>query len=221
MRSIGWKIFAVLAVITMLAGGSVVSATPIAANGTFGYVPIGDTTMTGSTLGSATSVTIPSSEIINTLPSTFLGNPNDFASLLALAQSVTVAPLTLNTQSINGGFNSESHTAYLTFSSGTTPAGRFTFDMSSIKWASSGDNELDFAALGTFHDSQGTYGDQSADISASFTRTTQGGTINASFTFETPATVSDVPEPASLTLLGIGAACLLGYGIRRKTTTVA
>jgi hypothetical protein len=42
---------------------------------------------------------------------------------------------------------------------------------------------------------------------------TSAGTV----TFTSSPAVSGVPEPASLTLLGIGALCSLGYGWRRRT----
>ena len=152
MRSTGWKVLGELTVaVAMLAGGDA-SADPL--NGTFGYVPIGSTTFTPpGNIGTATSVTIPSTEIVNTIPTTFLGKPNDFFSgpaSFALGNSVTVNPLTLSPMFVNDGlFHPEVLSGYLTFASGTTPADRFVFDMSSIRWASSGPQELDFAALGT------------------------------------------------------------------------
>ena len=132
---------------------------------------------------------------------------------------MTVNPLTLSPMFVNDGlFHPEVLPAYLTFASGSTPANRFVFDMSSIRWASSGPQELDFAALGTLHDTAGVFMDQAADISGSFTQTSQGGSVNASFMFDSPATITPtaVPEPTSLTLLGIGVTSLIGYGIRRK-----
>jgi hypothetical protein len=152
MRIMGWKALGVLTVaVAMLAGGKA-SAEMI--NATFGYVPIGSTTfIPPGNVGTATSVTVPATEIVNTIPTTFLGKPNDFFSgpaSFALGNSVTVNPLTLSPMFVNDGlFHPEVLSGYLTFASGTTPANRFVFDMSSIRWASSGPQELDFAALGT------------------------------------------------------------------------
>ena len=220
-----WFGMAALAVAVVLLAGGDASADPL--NGTFGYVPIGSTTFAPpGDIGTATSVTIPSTEIVNTIPATFLGNPNAFFSgpaSYSTGANVTVSPLTLNPMGVNDHtFHPEVLPAYLTFASGTggsTPANRFVFSMSSIRWNSSGPQELDFAALGTVHDTAGIFTDQTSDISGSFTQTTMGGSVNASFTFETPATISAAtaaPEPASLTLLGLGALGLLGYGWRKR-----
>jgi hypothetical protein len=224
MRIPGWKVLGVLTVAVAMLASPPASADPI--NGTFGYVPIGSTTFTPpGNIGTATSVMIPPTEVVNTIPPTFLGNPNAFASGPAsffLGASVTVSPLTLNPMSVNDGmFHPEVLPAYLTFASGTggtTPANRFVFSMSSIRWASSGPQELDFAALGTLHDTAGVFMDQRSDLSGSFTQPSMGGPVNASFTFETPAQITPpgVPEPASLTLLGLGAAGMMGYAWRRR-----
>jgi len=150
-----WFGMAALAVAVVLLAGGDASADPL--NGTFGYVPIGSTTFAPpGDIGTATSVTIPSTEIVNTIPATFLGNPNAFFSgpaSYSTGANVTVSPLTLSPMFVNDHtFHPEVLPAYLTFASGTggsTPANRFVFSMSSIRWNSSGPQELDFAALGT------------------------------------------------------------------------
>jgi hypothetical protein len=202
------------------------------ANATFGYVPFGSTTFTGANLGSATSITIPGLELVNNLPPMFLGNPNNFnggPNGFSLASTVTVNPLTLNPMFIGDGiFHNLNLPNYATFAGGgggSTPANRYTFSVTSIRWDSSNPNEIDFIALGIFHDSNGTFANDSADISGSFTTTGVGNppTVNTSFTFETPTTITTgAPEPATVTLLGFGAVVsLVGYGVRRRKLAAA
>ena len=69
MHNMGWKALGVLTVAVAMLAGDNASAEPI--NATFGYVPIGSTTFTPpGNIGTATSVTIPASEIVNTIPTT-------------------------------------------------------------------------------------------------------------------------------------------------------
>src|SRR5262245_57855672 len=91
-----------IAAAVLLSGGAAQAGLTL--NATFGYVPVGDSSFAGASLGSATSVTIAGLDEVNTVPSTYLGNPNDFfsgANAVSLGDSVTVNPLTLNVSNIN------------------------------------------------------------------------------------------------------------------------
>jgi hypothetical protein len=163
-------------------------------------------------------VTIPALESVNTVPPTYLGNPNDFfagASAINVGDSVTISALTLNPTNINGGLTTLVLPNYLIASSGSSPANRYEFSMSSIRWSSSAATDLSFVAFGTFHDTAGVFSDNAASISGSFT-TTGTGSVNASFTFDTPPAPNLItPEPATATLCFIGMVGIGGYLIRR------
>lgn len=183
-------------------------------NGTFGYVPIGDIayTPTNASISTATTVTIPSSEVVNTVPLTYLGQPNNLVGLVSPGDGVTVDPLVLPT--ISGpSFISN----YMTFT--IDDGSRFEYDMVSIIWTSSAVSNLSFNSQGTFRDTLGVYDPAAASLSGSFTQTGgDTGTVNASFTFASPPSPSAVPEPGSFVLMlgmfgGVGA---LGLWNRRR-----
>jgi hypothetical protein len=185
-------------------------------NGTFGYVPSGDASFTGPTLGSATSVTVLNNDSINTIPATYLGNPNDFASggaaPLALSDTVVVSPLTWATPP---GITAVNLVNLLTFSSGTTPADRFEFSATKEIVGSSGTNELTVAFVGTLHDSAGVFGDNNASLVYSFN---DNGAINYSATFSTPSIIVNVPEVfGGLTVLVSFATCGMLTLLRRRS----
>ncbi len=161
-------------------------------NGTFGYGPLGDLAYipSGSPISAATFVTIPSTELVNTVPGTYLGNPNLFGGLVALGDSITVSPLTLSTTS-----GPSILPDYIIFE------GRFHYSMASIVWTTSAVSNLSFNSQGTFHDANGVYNDALASLSGSFTQTGgSSGTVNGSFTFATPPGPA-VPEPATYVLM--------------------
>ena len=217
------RLFSMLAVVGALAFAQPAQAGPLL-NGTFGYVPLGGaTTYTGASLGAATtSVTLPSNEIINTLPPTFLGNPNDFAAggaaPLALSQTVVLNPLTISTLGlVNTGLQVVNLPQYLTFSSGTSPANRFQFSATSIMVTSSGTGNLAIGLLGTIHDVANVFSDNSASVSYSFTQTVPGSAVNGSATFATPQDVLVSPEPSTLGLAGLAVVAGLAAVRRRRT----
>lgn len=219
-RSLFAGLFAALALTSL---GSNAQAA-VLLNATFGFAPLGSTTYTGATLGSATSVTIPGFEQINNLPATYLGMQNDFAagglSPLALGQTVTVNPLTLTVSGINAGFQAASLGTYLTFSSGTTPAFRYAFSGTSIRFSSSTPGDLAVDIVGTIRDTAGVFMDSTANVSFAFTQTTPTSATNFSATFSTPSAIippgNPVPEPATIGMAGTAAFLGLGYMIRKR-----
>jgi len=174
-------------------------------NGTFGFVPIGGevTFSPGTAIGSATSVSIPSDDIINSTPALFLGSPNEFISLLG--SSVTITPLSLAIPPVSP------ITPFLTFG----PGGIYSFDETSAA-VTRGAGFLSVLMDGTFVDSTHVFANSPADVSFAFTQSAPGAAVNVSFTFEAPPTPGNsIPDGgASLELLGFAVVGL--EGLRRK-----
>lgn len=205
-------LFAATAILA-LAVAPAVKASPITPFGTFGFAGLGGTSFTGSTIGSATSVTIPAGIFINNTPATYLGHPNIFVPIDFTIDSSAVNPTTLSVSNINGApvtYGGVSGLVdYLTWTgSGDT----YFFTLNSGTWTSSASTNLSFVGLGTFTDLNGTYISGPAEISLGFTNT---GSTNYSGTFEVPPPPK-VPEPSSLVLLGSGLLGAAFFLFRRK-----
>ena len=179
----------------------------LVANGTFGFIPVGTVGSDNSDLLSSTTITMPGIELINTIPPTAFGNPNDFVGLLSTGDTVTLSPLTL---SLTTG--DAPAVNILVFSSGTSPVGRFTFSAATenISFTPS-TRAVSLYFLGTFHDTQGVYDDAAASLTISLNQSAPQTTINASGTFSTPPVPdTGAPEPATLAMMG---SALIGLGV--------
>jgi hypothetical protein len=157
-------------------------------NGTLGFVPLGNTTFTGPDLGDATSVTIPSVEIVNAIPPAYGGKPNEFLSFVALGDSVTVNPLTF----VPGG-------------SETIKFDGFTLSLSGTLFTKAGSLDLAISLSGTL--SGNGFGATPADFEGALDTPANGGAVDGSFTLSAPP--RPVPEPATIIS---GAMLLLPFG---------
>jgi hypothetical protein len=203
----------VLAGVAILAFTAASASAATIANATFTFSNLGDITYdpAGGALTGATSVTISSTEIINGIPTSYLGNPNDFytggSTPLSLGDSIAFDDYTLD----------------LTFSSlpvVTFPGSdRFTFTATagqkSTSNAAGGTSFLNVYYSGTFHDTLGTYTDAPASIAMTFTQTggpTGGVGMVASFATP-PEPPNTVPEPTTTVLIGTA---FVGLGFLRR-----
>lgn len=181
----------------------------VALNGTFGFTPIGTISYSGASLGQADSVTLPTTELINTVPATYNGSANDFfsgANSIPLLSHVSINPSTLSLPSVWGSFVSVSDANFLVVSDGTSPANRYDFSLLELMKTSGNGSDLEVYGQGILHDTQGIFADTPGVISIAFTQTGQTGAVNASFSVAS----SVVPEPGTLAagLAALGVAIL-------------
>ncbi len=222
------KLGAVCAVIGIMAASSAMTeASAYTVSGYFTFVAVGQgvTYSGGTNLSTATSVTFPTTEYVNFIPSTNLvdGVANDFASGLSWSFS-NFATVTLSTGTLStvGGF--VNIPSFLTFAAnsflgtGTTPADRFTYDMVLTNWTSSAANELTLTSQGFVYDAVGAFYPTPAELSISLTSNCGLKPCNAAagtwvFSAEGTGGNSLIPEPVSMSLLGAG---LAGLAVARR-----
>jgi hypothetical protein len=191
---------------------AIASAGPIA-NATFSFNKTGSVSYTGTNLGTSTSITLPATLNVDDVPLTYLGSPNDFLGESVLG-SVMISPLAITGYTV-GVTSPFVQLAFLSFASGTMPSDRFTFDAQTVRGISgNADLQLQLIFTGLFNDSLGEYtSGELASVSLIFTSDSPTSAIGFAGTFSTPPQPSDVPEPATMALLG-GALLVVGVGRR-------
>ncbi|HXB71388.1 MAG TPA: PEP-CTERM sorting domain-containing protein [Candidatus Acidoferrales bacterium] len=197
----------------LLAFSTVGMASPVSPNATFGFIPLGTVTISpGANLLTATSITLPSSELINTVPPTAFGITNDFAGLLAPGDVTALNPLTLN---LTSGPVAMPNLIQFPGSD------RFSFSPATEQVVftpgAAGASAVSVFFLGTFHDTTNVFSDAPASVALSFNQPAVGGALNGSATFSTPpqAFISSVPEPGSMFLLSSALVGLVLFGRKR------
>ncbi len=215
--------------VALLAMSLPASAALINANGDFAISFSGNLSYapgSPSPLLSATSVTLPTNtltrgERVSGLDETYLSHHNDFCNV---GDCVAAGPtpvfigdtISLNNQTLD---LTGVLLPTLTFSSGSSPANRFTFTANGIIVARSHVGNADFLNVyysGLFNDSSNGYlPNEAASLSFAFTQVGGAtGSVAGSGTFATPPQAppptGSTPEPATMSLFG---SALVGVGL--------
>ena len=212
---------AALTGLLFLAAGPWEASAALALNGTFGFTPIGTISYSGLNLGQADSVTLPATEVVNTVPITYDGAANDFyagSSAIPLLSHLAVNPSTLTLPSVWGSFVPRGYVNFLVISDGTNPNNRYDFSLLSLMKTSNGPSDLEVYGEGILHDTQGVFADTTGLLSIAFTQTGQNGAVNASFSVAT----SVVPEPGTLVAgcFAFGWVLIGSFAYGRRSATV-
>ena len=242
--SIRAALLGTMAVAGIMAGQAVANQASASLNGAFSFDGSLGTAYVGTSLKTATDVilsatqnlvfSVPPTVATNGLVNNFYSPPANTYSVLPLSYVDLATGNSGNSMPVVPDSGFPLYSNFLTFSftspnaAGTTPNGRFTYSISDIVWEPGLFlNTLNFESSGFINDSApGGVTGQLATLSGSFHTTCPlipvvGQPCNAAtvhFDFETlgDGHYQSVPEPVSMSLLGIGIAGLAA--VRRRRT---
>lgn len=208
--------FIKVAIAAGIAAVAMNNAYAVDANATMAVSGLGTSSYTGGNLNSATTFNFGSSGggkefLITGVPALAFGNANDFA-----AGATQVPELGTGDSALSINISAFSAiNSFWTWSSGTTSVDRYSFDLLTLTRNASASGAMDLYGTGTFHDADGDFASSAASIR--ITAQEIAGSTSWSASWATPpfANTTGVPEPASLALLGMGAAGWAA-GARRK-----